>query len=169
MSTDSSYDPAILREQYTQQKLKRHAQSKRVTRDFDIQAGDTVLVKQPKREKLSTPYHPFLLTVTNKNHGMLTAEGSTRKMTRNSFISRSFSLTNRSELLMLRWKKTRMRWTCRLCQLINYSFSFCTCLVSGASDTESVNTTGCAETSTEVVPPRSARAPQPPKRLIQEI
>lgn len=50
MPTDSSYDPAALRERDAQQKLKIkcHVESKRAVRDCDIQIGDTVLVKQPK-------------------------------------------------------------------------------------------------------------------------
>ena len=34
-----------------------------------------MLVKEPKLDKFFTPYHPVPLTVTSKNHSMLTAEG----------------------------------------------------------------------------------------------
>ena len=69
-----------------QQKLmmKTLAESRRPIKDSDIQVGDTVLVKQPKTGKFSTPYHPVPLKVTNKNHSMLTAEGGDRSVTRNS-------------------------------------------------------------------------------------
>ena len=63
---------------------------RRSIRDSDIQVRDTVLVKQPKRGKLSTPYHPIPLTVTSKNHSMLTAEGGDRKVTRNSSHFKKF-------------------------------------------------------------------------------
>ena len=33
------------------------------------------MVKEPKLDKFCTPYHPVSLTVTSKNHSMLTAEG----------------------------------------------------------------------------------------------
>ena len=46
-----------------------------------MQVGDTVLVKQPKLGKLSTPYHPVPFTATSKNHSMLTAEGDDWKVT----------------------------------------------------------------------------------------
>ena len=46
-------------------------------------------MKQPKFGKLS-PYHPVPLTVTSKNHSMLTAEGGDQKVTRNSSHSKKF-------------------------------------------------------------------------------
>ena len=60
------------------------AESTRAVKVSNIQIGDTVLVRQPKREKLSAPYHPTPLTVTKKHHSMLTAESADRKVTRNS-------------------------------------------------------------------------------------
>ena len=87
-----SHDPATMRKRDAQQKLKvkSQAESKRAVKDCDIQSGDTVLVRQPKREKLSTPYHPTPLTVIKKHHSMLTAENADRKVTRNSSTSKSF-------------------------------------------------------------------------------
>ena len=81
-----SHDPATIRKRDAQQKLKikGQAESRRAVKDCDIQVGDTVLVRQPKREKLSTPYHLTLLTVTKKHQSMLTAERAGRKVTRNS-------------------------------------------------------------------------------------
>ena len=54
------YDPVALREQDAQQKLKMkcHAESKGAIRECDI-----VLVKQPRRGKLSTPYQHTPLIV----------------------------------------------------------------------------------------------------------
>ena len=50
-----------------------------------------MLVKEPKLDKFCTPYHPVPLTVTSKNHSMLTAEGSDRKVTRNySYFKKLF-------------------------------------------------------------------------------
>ena len=75
-----------MRRRDAQQKLriKSKAESRRTIKDCDIQIGDTVLVRQPKREKLPTPYHPTPLTVTKKHHSMLTAESTDRRVTRNS-------------------------------------------------------------------------------------
>ena len=65
-------------------KMKTLAESRRPIKDSDIQVGDTVLAKQPKTGKSSTPYHPVPLKVTNKNHRMLTAVSGDRSVTRNS-------------------------------------------------------------------------------------
>ena len=61
-------------------KMKTRVESRRPIKDSNIQVGDTVLVKQPKMGKFSTPYHPVPLTVTNKSHSMLTAEAGDRKV-----------------------------------------------------------------------------------------
>ena len=57
-----------MREHDAHQKLKMKtlAESRRPIKDSDIQVGDTVLVKQPKTGKFSTPYYPVPLEVTNK-------------------------------------------------------------------------------------------------------
>ena len=86
MTHGENHDPVAMRQRDTHQKLKikTQAESRRTIKDCDIQVGDTVLVKQPKRQKLSTPYHPIPLTATKKHHSMLTAESADRKVTRNS-------------------------------------------------------------------------------------
>ena len=62
-------DPVTMRKRDAQQKLKikSQAESRRTVKDCDIQVGDTVLVRQPEQEKLSTPYHPTPLTVPKKH------------------------------------------------------------------------------------------------------
>ena len=86
VTNGESHNPVVMRERDAQQKLriKNRAESRRTINDCDNQVRDTVLVKQPKRQKLSTPYHPTPLTVTKKHHSMLTAENADRKITRNS-------------------------------------------------------------------------------------
>ena len=106
--------PVALREQDTHQKLKMkcRAESKGAIRECEIQVGDTVLVKQPRRGKLSTPYHPTPLIVTDKNQSMLTVEGPNSKVTRNSSHFKRFMTGEpvtplfrlRNLLLMLTWK-----------------------------------------------------------------
>ena len=108
------YDPVALREQDAQQKLKMkcHAESKGAIRECDIQVWDTVLVKQPRRGKLSTPYQPTPLIVTDKNQSMLTVEGPNSKVTHNSSHFKRFMTGEpvtllfrlRNLLLMLTWK-----------------------------------------------------------------
>ena len=83
---ETNLKPALMHEHDAHQKLKVKtlAESRRPIKDSDIQFGDTVLLKQPKMGKFSTPYHPVPLTVTNKNHSMLTPEVHDRRVTRNS-------------------------------------------------------------------------------------
>ena len=92
MPKDSEYDPAAMRERDAQQKLKmtHHAESKRAVRVCDIQVGETVLVKQPKHEKQSTPINPNPMTVTSKKHSVPTAESQTQKVTCKSLHFKKF-------------------------------------------------------------------------------
>ena len=45
-------------------KIKAKADSKLGTKSGDIKPGDTVLVRQPKKNKLSTPLNPEPLVAT---------------------------------------------------------------------------------------------------------
>ena len=55
-----------------------------------INIGDTFLVKQPQLNKLSTPFNPTPLVVTERKGTMVTAlRGDGSKVTRNFYISRS--------------------------------------------------------------------------------
>ena len=65
---ESNLKPALMREHDAHQKLKMKtvAESRRSVKDSDIQVGDTVLVRQPKTGKFSTPYHPVPLKYTNR-------------------------------------------------------------------------------------------------------
>ena len=56
----------------------------RDVKDCDIQVRDTVLFRQPKQERPSTPYHPTPLIFPTKHHSTLTAESTDPKMTCNS-------------------------------------------------------------------------------------
>ena len=73
-------------------KMKNRAESSlKPIKYSDIQVGDTVLVKERKLGKFCTLYHPVPLTVTSKNHSMLTAEGGDRKVTRSySYFKKLF-------------------------------------------------------------------------------
>ena len=55
-----------------------------------IDVGDTVLVKQPQLNKLSTPFNPTPLVVTERKGTMVTAlRGDGFNVTRNFYMSRS--------------------------------------------------------------------------------
>ena len=65
--------------------MKNYAEAKRHVSSTDIQVGDTVLVRQPKKNKLTPYYNPKPMQVTAKKGPMLTAKqsGGTH-ITRNS-------------------------------------------------------------------------------------
>ena len=66
-------------------KMKNYAEAKRNVSTTDIHVGDTVLVRQPKKNKLTPYYNPKPMQVTAKKGPMLTAKqsGGTH-ITRNS-------------------------------------------------------------------------------------
>ena len=165
MTNGESHDPVAMRQRGAHQKLKikTQAESKRTIKDCDIQVGDTVLVKQPKRQKLSTPYHPTPLTVTKKHHSMLTSESADRKVTRNS----SFFKKLLAEDTILRTSPTSEGETVDL-DAENSPPSTIPVSVQEFADSP-VDPGGNAEILTESVPRRSARVSVPPRRLIEEI
>jgi len=65
-------------------KIKAYADSKLGTRPSNIKPGDTVLVKQKKKNKLSTPFNPEPLVVEEKKGSMVTASDGFKSITRNS-------------------------------------------------------------------------------------
>ena len=141
---ESNLKPALMREHDAHQKLKIKtlAESRRPIKDSDIQVGDTVLVKQPKTGKFSTPYHPVPLKVTNKNHSTLTADGGDRSVTRNSS----------------HFKKLHQDHADPVSIDINSS-----------AVPVPVDTSSSASAQTELPLRRSARVSKPPRRLIQEM
>ena len=161
-----SHDPVTMRRRDAQQKLriKSQAESRRTIKDCDIQVGDTVLVRQPKREKLSTPYHPTPLTVTKKHHSMLTAESADRRVTRNSS---HFKKLLADDSTTLSTSQSLEEVTVDLDTENSLPSSI---PVSVQESTDSpVDPCGNAEILTKPVHRRSTRVSVPPKRLIQEI
>ena len=65
-------------------KIKAYADSKLGTKPSDIKPGDTVLVRQPKKNKLSTPFNPEPFVVQAKKGSMVTASDGFKSITRNS-------------------------------------------------------------------------------------
>ena len=65
-------------------KIKAYADSKLGTKPSNIKPGDTVLVRQPKKNKLSTPFNPEPLVVEEKKGSMVTASDGFKSITRNS-------------------------------------------------------------------------------------
>lgn len=58
--------------------LKAHAQER------EIKPGEVVLIRQPKQNKLSTPYNPKPFIVEEQKGTMVTARNGSQTVTRNS-------------------------------------------------------------------------------------
>jgi hypothetical protein len=55
--------------------MKEYVNLNRNTKPADLKVGDSVLVKQEKKNKLSTPFNPEPITIKNKKGNMITAAG----------------------------------------------------------------------------------------------
>ena len=150
---ESNLKPALMREHDAHQKLKMKtvAESRRSVKDSDIQVGDTVLVKQPKTGKFSTPYHLVPLKVTNRNHSMLTA--GDRGVTRNSS----------------HFKKLRQDHADPVSVDINSSAVPVSVDTNSSADPVPLDTCSSASAQAELPLRRSARVSEPSRRLIQEM
>ena len=74
--------------------MKCYADKLLLAEENPIDVGDTVLVKQPQLNKLSTPFNPTLLVVTERKGTMVTAQqGNGSKVTRNVSMFRSIPQT----------------------------------------------------------------------------
>ena len=62
-------------------KIKAYADQKLGVRESNIKLGDTVLIKQPKANKLSTPFNPVPLVVEEKKGSMITASDGHKTVT----------------------------------------------------------------------------------------
>ena len=70
----------------SKEKAKLYADQKRNVRENTVQPGDRVLIRQPKTNKMSTPYNPVPLVVTRVKGTMITA-----KRSNNSTVTRNVS------------------------------------------------------------------------------
>eukprot|EP00794_Sanderia_malayensis_P010466 gene10466-11563_t len=75
-----------MRERDGEQKrrIKEYADTRRKAAESTIKPGETVLVKQPKTSKLSTPYNPKAMVVDEVGGSMVTASNDEKTITRNS-------------------------------------------------------------------------------------
>jgi hypothetical protein len=72
------------RDELKKSNMKRYADNKQYVKPSQLQLGDAVLVRQQKTNKLSTPYDPRPLVITDKKGTMITAENKDKTVTRNS-------------------------------------------------------------------------------------
>ena len=66
------------------EQMKEYADRHNHARASDLKVGDKVLVKQPKKNKLSTPFKPEPLEVKEKKGSMITAHNAEYTVTRNT-------------------------------------------------------------------------------------
>ena len=73
------------RDRKQKEKMKYYADSRRNAKDRNLKIGDGVLVKQPKQNKLSTPYSPEFYQIIKQKGSMITVKNDDEKeITRNS-------------------------------------------------------------------------------------
>ena len=65
-------------------KMKIYADARAHARETSIKPGEVVLMRQPKRNKLSTPYNPKPFVVEAKKGTMVTVSNGSKTITRNS-------------------------------------------------------------------------------------
>ena len=78
-SPDNSQADATRKE-----KMKEYADKCSDAKSTDLSVGDKVLIKQPKQNKMSTPFKPEPLQITHKKGSMITAQNGECNVTRNS-------------------------------------------------------------------------------------
>ena len=71
--------------------IKDLADHRRKAKDTDIAIGDSVLIKQTKENKLSTPFKPVPYKVIEKKGSMITVQHGSHIMTRNSSLMKKVS------------------------------------------------------------------------------
>lgn len=62
--------------------MKEYFDLKRNTKPAGLKVGDSVLVKQKKKNKLSAPFNPEPMTIKNIKGNMITAATENKEITR---------------------------------------------------------------------------------------
>ena len=66
------------------EKMKEYADKCNHAKNTDLNVGDKVLIKQPKQNKMSTPFKPEPFEITDKKGSMITAQNAEHIITRNA-------------------------------------------------------------------------------------
>ncbi|CAB4038457.1 uncharacterized protein K02A2.6-like [Paramuricea clavata] len=83
------YNPIHEKDSEKKRKMKEHADQRRRSETSGIKVGVVVLIRQPKTNKLSTPFNPYPYKVVARKGSKVTAEHCPHKVTRNvSFFKR---------------------------------------------------------------------------------
>lgn len=72
------------RDRYKKMKMKIASDTKKKAKKCSLKPGDTVLVKQQKRNKITTPFNHKPYEITSKKGSMITAEREDHRVTRDS-------------------------------------------------------------------------------------
>ena len=75
------------RQEDAKHQRKEYHDAKTNAKDHNVNVGDTVILKQPKQNKLSTNYEPRQYKVTATNHNMITASDASGRFTRTRNVS----------------------------------------------------------------------------------
>ena len=78
-------------------KAKAYSDRRRHAKQSDLQVGDTVLVRQPRRNKLSTPYDARPLEIITRSGSMITAQRGDYTITRNASFFQRFDASPTTE------------------------------------------------------------------------
>ena len=78
-------------------KAKAYSDRRRHAKQSDLQVGDTVLVRQPRRNKLSTPYDARPLEIITRSGSMITAQRGDYTITRNASFFKRFDASPTTE------------------------------------------------------------------------
>lgn len=92
-----AYNSIHERDTEKKRKIKEYADQRRQSKPSEIDIGDKVLIRQPKINKLSTPFHPHPYKVVARNGSMITAECGSHKVTRNVSFFKKIKTTPTSE------------------------------------------------------------------------
>ena len=74
------------------QKMKIYADNKRRAKHNNLQIGDQVLVKQQKRDKLTTPYHSEPFQIVKQRGSMITAKNDEKEITRDASFYKKINI-----------------------------------------------------------------------------
>ena len=76
-------DPMRKRDQEKKEKMKKYSDHRQHSKTTDLKIGDTVLIRQPKKNKLTPPFNPKPFTVEARKGTMVTVKRGSKKITRN--------------------------------------------------------------------------------------
>ena len=83
-STIKPKDSLQQKDAESKSKMAEYADKKARAKEHTLKPGDTVLVRQPKQNKMSPPYNPLPFIVEKTKGTMITASNGNKSITRNS-------------------------------------------------------------------------------------